>query len=120
MAPESYEMIVTDSLGCIDSAWLNIKISIPCLDIFIPTMFSPNGDLLNDKWNIIGTCLTSFHARVYNQWGALVFETFDQSIGWDGSYNGAPVQNDQYTYTIDVVYTNGNGENFAEFVTVID
>lgn len=120
MAAESYQVIVTDSLGCTDTTWLNIDISIPCLDVFVPNMFSPNGDQLNDKWNVIGTCLSSFHARVYNQWGALIFETFDQSIGWDGKYRGIRVQNDQYTYIVDVVYAGGKGEKFAGFLTVVD
>ncbi|MDG1334329.1 MAG: SBBP repeat-containing protein [Crocinitomicaceae bacterium] len=120
MGAGSYQVIVTDSMGCTDTTWLNIDISIPCLDVFIPNMFSPNGDQLNDKWNIIGSCLSSTHARVYNQWGALIFESFDQSIGWDGTYRGVRVPNDQYTYIVDVVYGGGTGEKFAGFLTVVD
>jgi gliding motility-associated-like protein len=119
MNPVNYEVVVTDSAGCIDTAWLNIDISIPCIEVFIPDMFSPNGDQLNDNWKIIGTCLSSCHSRVYNQWGELLFESFDQSIAWDGYYRGERVPNDQYTYIVEVIYADGNAQKFSGFLTVM-
>jgi len=120
MNAEFYEVIVTDSLGCTDTASVNIDISIPCIEVFIPTLFSPNDDGLNDEWHIIGTCISSINTKVYNQWGELIFESNNQNNGWDGIYLGQLVPNDQYTYSVNVIYENGNTENFSGFVTVVN
>lgn len=120
MSAETYVVIVTDSSGCIDSAAIDIEIFIPCLDVFIPTMFSPNGDNLNDVWTVIGTCIESCEVKVYNQWGQQIFYSADQTIGWDGMYQGRIVQNDQYVYQVDILYENGNAESFAGYVSVVN
>lgn len=115
-----YEVIVTDNSGCTDTAYFNYVMTIPCIEVFIPTLFSPNDDGLNDNWSVIGTCISTIHIQVYNEWGQLLFETDDQTITWDGYYQGSLVQNDQYTYTIDVTFIDGSSENFSGFVTVVD
>lgn len=60
----------------------------PC-DIYFPTVFTPNNDGKNDQFKILGAnTLTAYYLLVYNRWGRKVFETFDHSKGWDGSFNG--------------------------------
>ena len=36
--------------------------------------------------------------KIYNRWGEKVFESDDQSIGWDGTFNGAPVDPGVFVY----------------------
>ena len=36
--------------------------------------------------------------KVYNRWGQLVFETTDQTMGWDGTYNCKALPLDVYGY----------------------
>lgn len=56
---------------------------------FIPNVFSPNGDNLNDVFNPLNTLkienLSSYHIRILDKWGNSVFEE-DQSSkkGWNG------------------------------------
>ncbi len=120
MNDETYTVVVTDGNGCIDSATIDVDIFIPCLDVFIPSMFSPNGDNLNDVWSVIGTCIQRLEVSVYNQWGEQIFYSVDQAYGWDGMYQGVVVPNDQYVYQIEVTYDNGNSESFSGFVSVVN
>ena len=38
------------------------------------------------------------HFRLFNRWGKLVFETMDESIGWDGYFEGVLQPVDVYVY----------------------
>jgi len=58
---------------------------IDCLSIDVPDAFSPNGDFINDTWEIPnldkhpGNRLT-----VFNRWGTKVFESVDYAGDWNG------------------------------------
>ncbi|HNP53419.1 MAG TPA: T9SS type B sorting domain-containing protein, partial [Ferruginibacter sp.] len=56
---------------------------------YVPTVFTPNGDGLNDALVAIpvGIIQTEFF-RVYNRFGELIFETRDPRSGWNGRYKG--------------------------------
>ena len=90
--------MVTDSFGCVgyDSVLLELKYIDTLL---VPNLFSPNGD----GHNVILYVRTfgefeNIHFRLYNRWGKLVFETFDENIGWDGYYNESLQPLDVYVY----------------------
>lgn len=117
---ETYTVVVTDNNGCTDTTSVLIDIFIPCLEVFIPTMFSPNGDGVNDVWSVIGSCINRIETTVYNQWGQMIFQSFNQGNGWDGTYQGSVVPNDQYVYVINVTYDNGTTETFSGFVSVVN
>lgn len=55
---------------------------------FLPTAFSPNGDGINDTWNIFGLQnFSSFHVRIYNRWGVRIAHRIisdSSSSLWDG------------------------------------
>lgn len=75
--------------------------------IFVPNAFSPNNDGLNDVFKIEGaSLLSSGKLSVYNQWGALLFQTNDMSKGWDGKVNGIPQPSGAYIYVLDAVLSN--------------
>ncbi|MEO7962262.1 MAG: SBBP repeat-containing protein [Ginsengibacter sp.] len=81
-----YSVAVTDQCGL---ATDEIMIREGPCDIYFPTVFTPNIDGKNDQFKILGAnTLTAYHLLVYNRWGRKVFETFDHSKGWDGSFNG--------------------------------
>ncbi|MBS1658825.1 MAG: gliding motility-associated C-terminal domain-containing protein [Bacteroidetes bacterium] len=54
-----------------------------------PLAFSPNGDSRNDVFHCLGcTGLNSFHLKIVNRWGQLVFEANSADQGWDGTFRG--------------------------------
>ena len=44
--------------------------------------------------------LTTFRMEVYSRWGDVIFSTEDVEYGWDGTVNGAIVQEGAYGYTL--------------------
>jgi gliding motility-associated-like protein len=70
--------------------------------IFMPNAFSPNSDNENDVLYVYGQNLTEVHLAIFNRWGQKVFETYDQSIGWDGLYNGKMSSPAVFDYYLEV------------------
>lgn len=69
--------------------------------IFIPQIFSPNGDGANDILYVRGRRIKEVKFIIYNRWGEKVFETEDKNIGWDGTFNGTKAQSSVYVYYVD-------------------
>ncbi|WCT12214.1 gliding motility-associated C-terminal domain-containing protein [Mucilaginibacter jinjuensis] len=69
----------------------------------IPNTFTPNGDGINDKWEI-KNLITYPNAllSVYNRNGQQVFQNKGGSTAWDGTYNGSPLPVGTYYYIIDL------------------
>jgi gliding motility-associated-like protein len=90
--------------------WVN-----PKKNVFIPNVFSPNGDGVNDIFKPFTdeNVKTLKVFRIFNRWGDLIFErkNIDATTtiidGWDGYYNGQPVQTDVYVYHIELEYKDG-------------
>ena len=84
-----YKVMVTDEAGCVDSAYITVKVFKTSPQVFVPTAFTPNGDGLNDVFRPIAVGLTKIeYFSVYNRWGQLVFTTTQNGKGWDGKIGG--------------------------------
>lgn len=107
-----------NSVGCSDTVCRNVDADVfPLADV--PTGFSPNGDGENEVLYVRGYGITTLDFRVYNRWGELVFETSDQSIGWDGTYNGAEQPAEAYAYVLHVEFIDGVTFNKSGNVTLL-
>lgn len=87
-----YEILITDTYGCIyvDSTELQIQYNADC--IFIPNLFTPDLDGNNDTWVIPGLeYYQSNSVEIYNRWGNLVFKASPYLNDWDGSVNSGIV-----------------------------
>jgi gliding motility-associated-like protein len=71
-------------------------------NIEVPNAFSPNGDGINDVWNIedLNTYPES-DTKVFNRYGQVVFHSKGYSKPWDGTFNGKSLPVGTYYYTID-------------------
>nr|WP_262918897.1 gliding motility-associated C-terminal domain-containing protein [Tunicatimonas sp. TK19036] len=76
--------------------------------LFFPTAFTPNGDGLNDVFLYKAALLESVTFEIFNRWGELLFHTDQRDVGWDGMYQGIPVQEGTYLYKITVNDQLGN------------
>jgi len=69
----------------------------------VPNAFSPNGDGINDKWDI--TNLKDYPncvVEVYNRYGQVVYRSFGgYQNPWDGTHNGSPLPVGTYYYIIE-------------------
>jgi len=90
--------VVTDSFGCISSDTMVLRLTIRnCSNsIFIPNVFSPNNDGINDWFTIYSgsNCVTKIkRLLIFSRWGENVFERYDflpgiDNLGWDGRLKG--------------------------------
>jgi len=88
-------------------------------DIFLPNAFTPNGDKENDVLYLRGRNVEIMNLKIYNRWGELVFETDKQIVGWDGTYNGKPVDPAVFVYHLSVKCVDGQEYFKKGNVTVI-
>ncbi len=89
---------------------LSIKDNRDTLRPFIPNVFTPNGDHINDTYFIpslpIDICLDSFvDFRVFNRWGTLVFNSNEKKFIW----NGEGVTDGLYYYSVNYTKTKYTG-----------
>ena len=69
--------------------------------VYVPNAFSPNGDGLNDRWNIPAlAAYPLFNLSVYSRYGKLVYSKKGNMMPWDGSLNGKPLPIGTYIYKL--------------------
>ncbi len=76
-------------------------------EIFVPNVFTPNGDGKNDVLLVYGNYVASMQFRIFNQWGELIFVSDNISNGWNGVYKGQQQPVGVYAYTLKVVLQDG-------------
>jgi len=71
--------------------------------ITIPNAFSPNGDGINDYWDI--NALNTYPestTQVFDRYGRQVFQSTGYARPWDGTISGQPLPTGTYYYIIDL------------------
>ena len=108
--PMGYSLTVTSEDGCTasDSIFVDVHAT---RDVYIPNAFSPNGDGINDLFNVFGGAevlqVKSF--KVFDRWGEHVFALRNfppnnPGIGWDGSFKGKEMQGAVFAWTAEVAF----------------
>ena len=93
----TYTLTVTLN-GCSSSDTVTIFVDILCGELYVPTAFSPNNDKQNDILYVMGNCITNLEFAIFDRWGEKVFETTDPAKGWDGMFNGKPMNPAVFAY----------------------
>jgi len=73
-------------------------------ELVIYDAFSPNGDGVNDKWNIPGIqqSYPNCVVKVFSSWGTQVFSSKGYTQPWDGTFDGKALPAGTYYYIIDL------------------
>ncbi len=92
-------------------------IEIPTVELTdLPNIFTPNGDNINDTYSILDlfTYSIKFNVKIYNRWGAKVFETEDKEIDW------SPKNISDGVYFMTILYLDCSNEEkkLAQTITV--
>ncbi|HLV42083.1 MAG TPA: gliding motility-associated C-terminal domain-containing protein, partial [Brumimicrobium sp.] len=104
------EVTTPDNCSGIDSTL--IIVNDVCSDIYIPNIFSPNGDGKNDEYCIYGECISTFSLQIFNRWGELVYISDNEENCWDGTYKGKKLNTDVFVYKVSI--TTLQGEEIEE------
>ena len=120
----TYVITLTDNKGCIASDSLTINILDPDI-IFIPNVFSPDGDGINDRLVIFASdqvkAIKKF--EVFDRWGEKVYSGInipvnDLTYGWDGKLRNQKANLGVYVYYVLVELSNGKERLFKGDVTL--
>jgi len=94
-------LYASDVYGCTDQAQLTLEVKQE-FNLYIPDAFSPNGDNLNETFQIQGGGIKEFNILIFNRWGELVFESNDIEKSWDGTYKGQVVPSGIYYFVVNL------------------
>ncbi len=113
--PTVYTWTVIDDNGCQGSASITVDVDYD-RDVFIPNIFSPNGDGRNDDFKIFtGLGVVSVnYLRIYDRWGNLIHvenNLLPSPTGtgnWDGSFKGEQLNPGVYVYVAEITFIDNN------------
>ena len=95
---------VFDTLGNVETCSFNLNIINNdinnCYKLFIPTVFSPDGDGINDIFQAYGLDKLGLEIEIYNRWGQMVHKTDLNNLYWDGTFMGEKLPNETYVYRV--------------------
>lgn len=118
----TYTLTLTNSKGC--DTTLSIVARVLSYQVFIPTMFTPNNDNKNDRFQVFGNQVGELELKVFNREGKLVYESKDMNEflgsnefgiktsetgtkGWDGTFENKPLPKGNYVWYLTGKFKNG-------------
>ena len=118
-------LTIVDKNGC--EADASILIRVLETQIFVPNVFSPNGDGVNDYFTVYGNSdqieiIESMD--IFDRWGNLVFESTNMTInvdqeGWDGTFGGSDVNPGVFAFISNIRLVNGEAVQLIGSITLI-
>ncbi len=104
--PGDYEVFIMDEKGC----EIMFQIELPQdMDVFIPNVFTPNGDSFNDTFFIRNLPIDGAKLLITNRLGRTIYSTDNYQNDWDGGTNTDGV----YFYTVEI-----NNEKYSGWVEI--
>lgn len=99
----TYKLLATSKTGL--ESFSNF-VSIPkSINLNVPNAFSPNGDQLNDTFEIKGNLntLQKYELMIFDRLSHEVFRTSNPEEFWDGTYLGEPIPSGIYLYNLKAI-----------------
>jgi gliding motility-associated-like protein len=109
---------VTDANGCRDSI-MEVVTIFPDFYFYTPNAFTPNDDVHNNTYSGVGVGIDTYEMWIFDRWGELIYHTNDINKGWDGRYNGNPVEEGVYVAVFEVKSEAGEHVHKVTHVTLI-
>jgi gliding motility-associated-like protein len=89
--------------------------------IYIPNVFSPNGDGVNDEWVVLleGASVDGVECSIFDRWGDLVYSTRTMPVSWDGRFDERVVMPGVYVYVLQFMNENAEARILSGDITVV-
>ena len=110
--------------GCTASAQTSLIVD-KTPKVFVPNVFSPNGDLKNDEFCLFANPVIRSIAKftVFDRWGNLLYEQsnlpVDGTACWNGMLDGETVQTGTYIYILNLDLETGGNTDYGGSITVL-
>lgn len=91
--------------GCTASD--QVRVIANCSEITVPNVFSPNGDGLNDTFEIASNGIATYAIAIFNRWGKEVYHSTNPNLHWSGKVDGSEASDGTYYYIISALDANG-------------
>ena len=87
-------------------------------NIYVPNLFTPNNDAINDHWEVLANCpFRQYSLEIYNRWGSKIFSSNNALESWNGYYGNQIVQSGLYSYLLK--YQTEYGEPKIQYGTIM-
>ena len=91
----------------------------PIYIVNYPKFFTPNGDGVNDYWNIYNLSFSNDAIiSIFDRYGKLIKQITPSSIGWDGKYNGKDLPSTDYWFSVEYTSQSNNKAIFKSHFTL--
>lgn len=113
-------LLALNGANCIDTMNMNLTI-IPEFHMYAPNGFSPNGDGINDQFQIYTDWRHQYEMDLYifNRWGNQIYHSKSLDDQWDGTYQDNPCQEDVYLWRLVIVAEENNRKVYMGSVALI-
>lgn len=114
MSEETTDVVIrlidTGEGGCGNDFALDDMVLKRCTDcespnVYVPEVFTPNNDGINDVLDMYLSNVSAFEFIVYNRWGSAVFVSTDPAVKWDGKFKGTASPEGVYTWAMTYEFT---------------
>ncbi len=113
------QLIAFDSSGCNDTFQMLIIVDHRFIMI-LPSVFTPNGDQLNDVFEIEYQAILSMKGQVFSRWGELIYDwEMPDGKWWDGTSHDHEMPSGVYYYVVTVVDEKNITHEYKGAVTLI-
>lgn len=113
---------VANTAGCTDTTTQELNIE-SIIAFYVPNVFSPNGDNINDEFRGLGNILgvSNFKMAIYDRWGSLIYLTENPTAAWNGKLGngGSDANEGVYLYKISFKKLDGQLELLQGTVTLV-
>ena len=105
--------------NCVNSTSINNLVVLEAGSLLVPNSFSPNGDGVNDEFNVNIANLKKFSINIFNRFGVKVFSTNNIFNSWNGTWKNQPLPVGAYYYQIKAIDLNNKEVTYNGSITLI-
>jgi gliding motility-associated-like protein len=114
-------LAVSNTWGCVDTAKIRMVVGEEEFEIWIPNVFTPNGDNINETFTAVGIGIKKFEMSIFDRWGEEIYHSKELDAGWNGRVWNTlkECQIDVYEYLITAWDSRGDAHKYIGHVTLL-
>ncbi len=93
--------LIANPNACPDTITKTLIVRDEEVYLYIPNVFSPNSDGLNDNFNVKSQGLSTVSIIIFDRWGLNCYESNSTNFQWNGTRNGSACPEGVYVYVLD-------------------